>query len=166
MRDIHYFALDKGELALAEVARKRASDIDAESITSGVELLGPLDRGDMLNEAFVGLSLVPQGEDTFPDNLPPFCSIHKHIIQQRTLNVSSNRQVLDRRNELEKDTCAESLTPKTCNKEGVNAKFEVTGELASMNSLCKTTSGEMREDCIEQEIGDGGSLRMVHFGLV
>ncbi|GAB5569655.1 WD repeat-containing and planar cell polarity effector protein fritz homolog isoform X2 [Prionailurus iriomotensis] len=35
--DIHYFALDKGELALAEVARKRASDIDAESITSGVE---------------------------------------------------------------------------------------------------------------------------------
>nr|XP_035974884.1 WD repeat-containing and planar cell polarity effector protein fritz homolog isoform X3 [Halichoerus grypus] len=117
MRDIHYFALDKGELALAEVARKRASDIDAESITSGVELLGPLDRGDMLNEAFVGLSLVPQGEDTFPDNLPPFCSIHKHIIQQRTLNVSSNRQVLDRRNELEKDTCAESLTPKTCNKE-------------------------------------------------
>ncbi|XP_027478495.1 WD repeat-containing and planar cell polarity effector protein fritz homolog isoform X7 [Zalophus californianus] len=141
--DIHYFALDKGELALAEVARKRASDIDAESITSGVELLGPLDRGDMLNEAFVGLSLVPQGEDIFTDNLPPFCSIHKHIIQQRTLNVSSNRQVLDGRNELEKDTCAESLTPKTCNKEG-----------------------EMREDCIEQEIGDGGSLRMVHFGLV
>ncbi|XP_077771736.1 WD repeat-containing and planar cell polarity effector protein fritz homolog isoform X10 [Canis aureus] len=34
--DIHYFALDKGELALAEVARKRACDIDAESITSGV----------------------------------------------------------------------------------------------------------------------------------
>ncbi|XP_057165416.1 WD repeat-containing and planar cell polarity effector protein fritz homolog isoform X12 [Ursus arctos] len=125
--DIHYFALDKGELALAEVARKRASDIDAESITSGVELLGPLDRGDMLNEAFVSLSLAPQGEDTFPDNLPPFCSIHKHIIQQRTLNVSSNRQVLDGRNELEKDTCAESLMTKTCNEEG-----------------------EMREDCTEQ----------------
>ncbi|XP_045644044.1 WD repeat-containing and planar cell polarity effector protein fritz homolog isoform X5 [Ursus americanus] len=141
--DIHYFALDKGELALAEVARKRASDIDAESITSGVELLGPLDRGDMLNEAFVSLSLAPQGEDTFPDNLPPFCSIHKHIIQQRTLNVSSNRQVLDGRNELEKDTCAESLMTKTCNEEG-----------------------EMREDCTEQEIRDGGSLRMVHFGLV
>lgn len=35
-QDIHYLALDKGELALAEVARKRASDIDAESITSGV----------------------------------------------------------------------------------------------------------------------------------
>ena len=35
-KDIHYLALDKGELALAEVARRRASDIDAESITSGV----------------------------------------------------------------------------------------------------------------------------------
>nr|XP_019573395.1 PREDICTED: WD repeat-containing and planar cell polarity effector protein fritz homolog isoform X3 [Rhinolophus sinicus] len=132
--DIHYLALDKGELALAEVARKRASDIDAESITSGVELLGPLDRGDMLNEAFVGLSLTPHREDTFPDN---FSSIHRHIIQQRTLNVSSNRQVFDRRDELEKDICAESLK-----------------------------EGEMREDCIGQEIGDGGSLRMLHFGLV
>ncbi|XP_013370136.1 PREDICTED: WD repeat-containing and planar cell polarity effector protein fritz homolog isoform X3 [Chinchilla lanigera] len=34
--DIHYLALDKGELALAEVARKKASDIDEESVTSGV----------------------------------------------------------------------------------------------------------------------------------
>ncbi|XP_036190281.1 WD repeat-containing and planar cell polarity effector protein fritz homolog isoform X3 [Myotis myotis] len=135
--DIHYLALDKGELALAEVARKRARDIDAESITSGVELLGPLDRGDMLSEAFVGLSLTRQGEDTFPEHLSPFSSIHRHINQQRTLNVSSSRQVFDRRNELEKDTCAESLM-----------------------------EGEIREDCIGQEIGDGGSLRMVHFGLV
>ncbi|XP_015443080.1 WD repeat-containing and planar cell polarity effector protein fritz homolog isoform X5 [Pteropus alecto] len=142
--DIHYLALDKGELALAEVARKRASDIDAESITSGVELLGPLDRGDMLNEAFVGLSLTPQGEDTFPDNFSPFCSIYRHIIQQRTVNVSSKRQVFDRRNELEKDICAESLMGKTFNKK----------------------EGEMKEDCIGQEIGDSGSLRMVHFGLV
>ncbi|XP_077771735.1 WD repeat-containing and planar cell polarity effector protein fritz homolog isoform X9 [Canis aureus] len=39
--DIHYFALDKGELALAEVARKRACDIDAESITSGVATGNP-----------------------------------------------------------------------------------------------------------------------------
>ncbi|XP_064366197.1 WD repeat-containing and planar cell polarity effector protein fritz homolog isoform X2 [Dromaius novaehollandiae] len=38
--DIHYVALDKGELALAEVAKKKANDIDAESITTGVELLG------------------------------------------------------------------------------------------------------------------------------
>ncbi|NWY70046.1 FRITZ protein, partial [Erithacus rubecula] len=34
--DIHYLALDKGELALAEVAKRRANDIDAESITTGI----------------------------------------------------------------------------------------------------------------------------------
>nr|XP_012620352.1 WD repeat-containing and planar cell polarity effector protein fritz homolog isoform X1 [Microcebus murinus]XP_012620353.1 WD repeat-containing and planar cell polarity effector protein fritz homolog isoform X1 [Microcebus murinus]XP_012620359.1 WD repeat-containing and planar cell polarity effector protein fritz homolog isoform X1 [Microcebus murinus] len=147
--DIHYLALDKGELALAEVARKRASDIDAESITSGVELLGPLDRGDMLNEAFDGLSLAPQGEDSFPDNFPPFGSTHRHIIQQRILNGSSDRQVIDRRNEPEKDICAGSLMTNTCNAEGNGIQ-----------------EAELREDCRGQEIGDGGSLRMVHFGLV
>ncbi|KAM6180336.1 WD repeat-containing and planar cell polarity effector protein fritz homolog [Erethizon dorsatum] len=60
--DIHYLALDKGELALAEVARKKASDIDEESITSGVELLGHLDRGDILNKGFVSLSLAPKDQ--------------------------------------------------------------------------------------------------------
>ncbi|KAG8124465.1 hypothetical protein E2320_019762 [Naja naja] len=35
-KDIHYFALDKGELALAEVAKKKANNIDTESITTGV----------------------------------------------------------------------------------------------------------------------------------
>ncbi|XP_036403063.1 LOW QUALITY PROTEIN: WD repeat-containing and planar cell polarity effector protein fritz homolog [Megalops cyprinoides] len=33
--DIHYVARDKGELVLADVARKRANEIDAESITTG-----------------------------------------------------------------------------------------------------------------------------------
>ncbi|XP_073068575.1 WD repeat-containing and planar cell polarity effector protein fritz homolog isoform X3 [Manis javanica] len=126
--DIHYLALDKGELALAEVARKRANDIDAESITSEVELLGPLDKEDMLNEAFVGLSLAAQ-EDTFPDKPSPFSSLHRPTVQQRTLNVSSNRQALDRRNELEKDICAGSLISKTCNEE----------------------EGRMKEDCIGQQ---------------
>ncbi|XP_048208561.1 WD repeat-containing and planar cell polarity effector protein fritz homolog isoform X2 [Perognathus longimembris pacificus] len=141
--DLHYLALDKGELALAEVARKRASDIDAESITSGVELLGPLDRGDTLGDAFIGLSLLPQGEESFPDYLPAFESVHRHVIQQKILNSSSNRQVTDRRNEHEKDSCAESL--RTCN-----------------------TEGELKPNCRGQDPGDGegGSLRMVHFGLV
>ncbi|XP_078205331.1 WD repeat-containing and planar cell polarity effector protein fritz homolog isoform X16 [Callithrix jacchus] len=142
--DIHYLALDKGELALAEVARKRASDIDAESITSGVELLGPLDRGDILNEAFAGLSLAPQVEDSFPDNLSPSGSSHQHTVRQRKLNGSSNKQVMDRRNELEKDICSGSLMTNTYNAE----------------------ERELGEDCREQEIRDGSSLRMIHFGLV
>ncbi|KAM7078869.1 WD repeat-containing and planar cell polarity effector protein fritz homolog isoform 1-T1 [Molossus nigricans] len=165
--DIHYLALDKGELALAEVARKRASDIDAESITSGVELLGPLDRGDMLNEAFLGLSLTPQGEDTFPDNLPPFCSIHRHIIQQRTLDVSSNRQVFDRSNELEKDTCAESLMDKACIKREGEIREDCIGQQPlSLSNACPASSSPSTSRRRREETGDGGSLRMVHFGLV
>ncbi|KAL4693823.1 hypothetical protein H8959_013088, partial [Pygathrix nigripes] len=106
--------------------------------------LGPLDRGDMLNEAFIGLSLAPQGEDSFPDNRPPSGPTHRHIVQQRILNGSSNRQIIDGRNELEKDICSGFLMTNTCNAE----------------------DRELREDCREQEIRDGGSLRMIHFGLV
>ncbi|XP_068925093.1 WD repeat-containing and planar cell polarity effector protein fritz homolog isoform X2 [Petaurus breviceps papuanus] len=94
--DIHYFAIDKGELALAEVAKKRAKDIDAESIITGVELLGSLDGGDTLNEAFVGLSLAPQGEEMFPDSLPPSGSSYRHISQQTALSYSSNRPKYNR----------------------------------------------------------------------
>ncbi|XP_076142072.1 WD repeat-containing and planar cell polarity effector protein fritz homolog [Alosa pseudoharengus] len=35
--DIHYVARDKGELVLADVAKKKANEIDAESLTSGWE---------------------------------------------------------------------------------------------------------------------------------
>ncbi|XP_005385775.1 PREDICTED: WD repeat-containing and planar cell polarity effector protein fritz homolog isoform X4 [Chinchilla lanigera] len=48
--DIHYLALDKGELALAEVARKKASDIDEESVTSGVGELREDCRGQDIGE--------------------------------------------------------------------------------------------------------------------
>lgn len=34
-KDIHYVAHDKGELVLADVAKKKANEIDAESLTSG-----------------------------------------------------------------------------------------------------------------------------------
>ncbi|NWH87175.1 FRITZ protein, partial [Aegithalos caudatus] len=50
--DIHYLALDKGELALAEVAKRKANDIDAESITTGIELLGQPEEEDPSCEAF------------------------------------------------------------------------------------------------------------------
>uniref|UniRef100_G3W6A7 WD repeat containing planar cell polarity effector n=1 Tax=Sarcophilus harrisii TaxID=9305 RepID=G3W6A7_SARHA len=148
--DIHYFAIDKGELALAEVAKKRANDIDAESITTGVELLGSLDRGDILNEAFIGLSLAPQGEETFLDNLPPSGSSYRHISQQTALTPSSNRSkynrpALDTESKFEKDTYTEPLME---------------------NTLSWNSEGELGEDYKEQEIGDDGSLRMVHFGLV
>ncbi|XP_064503731.1 WD repeat-containing and planar cell polarity effector protein fritz homolog isoform X4 [Pseudopipra pipra] len=59
--DIHYLALDKGELALAEVAKRKANDIDTESITTGIaELLGQSDEEDPSCEAF-DQSLEPEG---------------------------------------------------------------------------------------------------------
>ncbi|PKK20586.1 WD repeat containing planar cell polarity effector [Columba livia] len=54
--DIHYLALDKGELALAEVAKKKANDIDAESITTRIELLGQPDKDDTSREGFIDRS--------------------------------------------------------------------------------------------------------------
>ncbi|KAM4694523.1 WD repeat-containing and planar cell polarity effector protein fritz homolog [Discoglossus pictus] len=61
--DIHYLALDKGELALAKVAKKKAKEIDAESISTGVESMVPMGRADDIHEAFVDLSLMPQVEE-------------------------------------------------------------------------------------------------------
>ncbi|XP_071596245.1 WD repeat-containing and planar cell polarity effector protein fritz homolog isoform X4 [Heliangelus exortis] len=60
--DIHYLALDKGELALAEVAKKKANDIDAESITTRIELLGQSDEEDPSDGAFIDQSPVHSGE--------------------------------------------------------------------------------------------------------
>ncbi|XP_009871513.1 PREDICTED: WD repeat-containing and planar cell polarity effector protein fritz homolog, partial [Apaloderma vittatum] len=63
--DIHYLALDKGELALAEVAKKKANDIDAESITTGIGLLGQSDEENPSREAFIGQSS-EDGEECDP----------------------------------------------------------------------------------------------------
>ncbi|XP_051021303.1 WD repeat-containing and planar cell polarity effector protein fritz homolog isoform X2 [Acomys russatus] len=89
--DIHYTALDMGELALAEVARRRADDIDVESESSGVELLGPLDRRSMLNDALAGSALTPEGGNAFPDLLPPIAPMHRYAVQQERPNGRSNR---------------------------------------------------------------------------
>ncbi|KAM9655104.1 WD repeat-containing and planar cell polarity effector protein fritz homolog isoform 2-T5 [Morphnus guianensis] len=64
--DIHYLALDKGELALAEVAKKKANDIDAESITTRIELLGPSDEEDPSHEAFIDRTSEQGGERDLP----------------------------------------------------------------------------------------------------
>ncbi|NXL94856.1 FRITZ protein, partial [Alectura lathami] len=74
--DIHYLALDKGELALAEVAKKKANDIDAESITTGIELLGRVDEDDVQRETFIGRAPEHQAEREIPEARPatPGCS--------------------------------------------------------------------------------------------
>ncbi|NXG03939.1 FRITZ protein, partial [Sakesphorus luctuosus] len=64
--DIHYLALDKGELALAEVAKRKANDIDAESITTGIELLGQSEEEGPSCEAFIDQSAEQGGEHNPP----------------------------------------------------------------------------------------------------
>ncbi|XP_032039591.1 WD repeat-containing and planar cell polarity effector protein fritz homolog [Aythya fuligula] len=64
--DIHYLALDKGELALAEVAKKKANDIDAESITTGIGLLGQSEEEDTPREACVDRPPAHGGERDVP----------------------------------------------------------------------------------------------------
>ncbi|XP_053140333.1 WD repeat-containing and planar cell polarity effector protein fritz homolog isoform X3 [Hemicordylus capensis] len=87
--DIHYFALDKGELALAEVAKKKANDIDTESITTGIEIPGQADIEDVLNETFVDLTVLPQEEQNCQGNLPP--SVANACCFTRTTNNSSGK---------------------------------------------------------------------------
>uniref|UniRef100_A0A8C3P5D0 WD repeat containing planar cell polarity effector n=1 Tax=Chrysemys picta bellii TaxID=8478 RepID=A0A8C3P5D0_CHRPI len=90
--DIHYLAVDKGELALAEVAKKKANDIDAESITTGVALLGHLDREDSSDEAFLALSRTLQEEQTFQDALPPSGSNFRPTSQSSSNSSATRRQ--------------------------------------------------------------------------
>ncbi|XP_019372143.1 PREDICTED: WD repeat-containing and planar cell polarity effector protein fritz homolog isoform X1 [Gavialis gangeticus] len=140
--DIHYLALDKGELALAEVAKKKANDIDAESITAGVERLGHFHREDTPNEAFVDPSLTPQEEHNFP----PSDSNFNHTTQSSSSNRSIiHRQTDNRKKELGMDISAASLMDK---------------------SLSWNPAGNFGDTRTEQETEGSGSLKVVHFGLV
>ncbi|XP_073410154.1 WD repeat-containing and planar cell polarity effector protein fritz homolog isoform X2 [Dendrobates tinctorius] len=93
--DIHYLALDKGEWALAKVAKKKAEEIDAESINAGVESLGTADRLDAVSEAFVDLSL-SQDER---------CSERVSSVK----NITGSRQLVHIENEIGIEVYAESL---------------------------------------------------------
>ncbi|XP_067421337.1 WD repeat-containing and planar cell polarity effector protein fritz homolog [Emydura macquarii macquarii] len=144
--DIHYLALDKGELALAEVAKKKANDIDAESITTGDDLLGQLDKEDTSDEAFVALSLTSQEEQTFQNALPPSGSNFRRRAQNSSSNSSTtHRQTDNRESELGLDIGAASLMDKAW----------------SWNP-----AGNFEDIQAEQETGGNGSLKVVHFGLV
>ncbi|XP_068042519.1 WD repeat-containing and planar cell polarity effector protein fritz homolog isoform X2 [Anomalospiza imberbis] len=137
--DIHYLALDKGELALAEVAKRKANDIDAESITTGIELLGQPDEEDPSCEAFPDQSPEQGGGCNLPapgpaDRPPaPSCS----------RRPTSHRQ-------------AEDTEP------GAN---DHTTSLIK-KTFSSSQEGNMKAIPSEQETGDSGSLQIVHFGLV
>uniref|UniRef100_A0A6I8SDJ8 WD repeat containing planar cell polarity effector n=1 Tax=Xenopus tropicalis TaxID=8364 RepID=A0A6I8SDJ8_XENTR len=136
--DIHYLALDKGELALAKVARKKAEEIDAESINSGEEPFLPTDTLAAVNEAFVDLSLVPQAEDPIPETFPSTGLGTRNSAQR-----STNRQLVHIENKIGIEVYAESLD-----------------KSPPWNQGCS------EEDFAEENSERSSSLKVVHFGLV
>ncbi|XP_053236298.1 WD repeat-containing and planar cell polarity effector protein fritz homolog isoform X3 [Podarcis raffonei] len=145
--DIHYFALDKGELALAEVAKKKANDIDTESITTGVEIPGHMDREDALSDAFVNLTIQPQEDQKVQDSLPT-SSASARCLTHVTYS-SSTRSTFSK--ETDKRDC--EFVTGNCTAPQVDKPA----------SWCRTETPEETRD--GQEIRSG-SIEVVHFGLV
>ncbi|XP_050172611.1 WD repeat-containing and planar cell polarity effector protein fritz homolog isoform X2 [Myiozetetes cayanensis] len=136
--DIHYLALDKGELALAEVAKRKANDIDAESITTGIELLGQSDEDDPSCEGFDQSS--EQGGGSKPPAPGPAI---RQPAQSCSHRATSGRQAEDAEHGADDHTTSLITKPFPSSREG-----------------------NMRAIPSEQETGDSGSLQIVHFGLV
>ncbi|XP_058038453.1 WD repeat-containing and planar cell polarity effector protein fritz homolog isoform X2 [Ahaetulla prasina] len=138
--DIHYFALDKGELALAEVAKKKANNIDTESITTRVEIPRHKNKEDNLREPVVDLRMTPQ-EQKVEGSLPP-CSTSDDFLKYTTCNSSTS--------EVDKREC-EFLT-------------DFSTKLEMDKTACQTeVFQEVHE---EEEIRGKSSIKVVHFGLV
>ncbi|XP_062972043.1 WD repeat-containing and planar cell polarity effector protein fritz homolog [Elgaria multicarinata webbii] len=141
--DIHYFALDKGELALAEVAKKKASDIDTESITTGVEIPGHIDGEDVLSETFVDQTMLPQEKQKIQGSLP---SSSKNVPRFSHMTCNSSTRAADK---TESQFVAEIYTAPQMDKPA---------------SWCQTETSEETHD--GQEINLNSSVQVVHFGLV
>ncbi|XP_026524215.1 WD repeat-containing and planar cell polarity effector protein fritz homolog isoform X3 [Notechis scutatus] len=122
--DIHYFALDKGELALAEVAKKKANNIDTESITTGVEIPRYKNKEDNLREPVVDLCMTQ--EQKFEGSFPP-CSM--------TCN-SSTSEVNKRECEFLTDFCTKLEMDKTaCQTEIFQEVHEEEQEIGGKSSI-------------------------------
>ncbi|XP_033001503.1 WD repeat-containing and planar cell polarity effector protein fritz homolog isoform X3 [Lacerta agilis] len=145
--DIHYFALDKGELALAEVAKKKANDIDTESITTGVEIPDHTDREDALSDTFVNLTILPQEDQKVQGSLPA-SSASAQCFTHVTYNSST------------RSTFSKKTDKRDCEFVTGNC---TASQLDKPASWCQTETPEETHD--GQEIRSG-SIEVVHFGLV
>ncbi|XP_026568679.1 WD repeat-containing and planar cell polarity effector protein fritz homolog isoform X2 [Pseudonaja textilis] len=121
--DIHYFALDKGELALAEVAKKKANNIDTESITTGVEIPRYKNKEDNLKEPVVDLCMTQ--EQKFEGSFPP-CSM--------TCN-SSTSEVNKRECEFLTDFCTKLEMDKTACQTEIFQEVHEEEEIGGKSSI-------------------------------
>uniref|UniRef100_A0A8C0UWU8 WD repeat containing planar cell polarity effector n=1 Tax=Cyanistes caeruleus TaxID=156563 RepID=A0A8C0UWU8_CYACU len=182
--DIHYLALDKGELALAEVAKRKANDIDAESITTGIELLGQSDEEDPSCEAFADQS-PERGEGCnlpapSPADRPPVqsCS-HRGCYDSHISGSPTSAFVRRLGREAESSTLPQLLgsppdhvclrLPRpTSHRQAEDTEPGADGHTTSLikKTFSSSQEGNTRAIPSEQETGDSGSLQIVHFGLV
>ncbi|XP_051775644.1 WD repeat-containing and planar cell polarity effector protein fritz homolog isoform X2 [Erpetoichthys calabaricus] len=141
--DIHYLALDKGELVLAEVAKKKANEIDAESITTGVEAHIAFDAEDLhgdLPEPLAAChtdSCHPPGSSHLSDDTP--------AQRKPSFRPPSRRLTAETASELGSDAYTAALMH---------------------DPWSWTQAGNDLADNIEQETEEMGSLKVIHFGLV
>uniref|UniRef100_A0ABM5GQN6 WD repeat-containing and planar cell polarity effector protein fritz homolog isoform X2 n=1 Tax=Pogona vitticeps TaxID=103695 RepID=A0ABM5GQN6_9SAUR len=179
--DIHYFALDKGELALAEVAKKKANDIDTESITTGVEIPRCRSREDVLNETFMNLTTLTQEESKVQGNPPP-SSTNAQFFTRMTYN-SSTREMEKREFEFvtKLDTTQQRDKPAPwCQTEMPEEAHDEQGRIPTYDHFelqpapaakyCFYLQPELplmnRKRQGKKEIRGNSSIKVVHFGLV
>ncbi|XP_061212190.1 WD repeat-containing and planar cell polarity effector protein fritz homolog isoform X3 [Neopsephotus bourkii] len=182
--DIHYLALDKGELALAEVAKKKANEIDAESITTRTEFMGQSDEENPSREAFIDRSSEHGGEHNLPASClairPPAQSCSHRACNDSHISGSPTFAFI-RHLGREIDQCSYSqvswfdrvhlrLPRPTSHRQAEDPECKPGADSRASSLVRKPFSssqeGNLRAVPSEQETGDSGSLEVVHFGLV
>ncbi|XP_007890535.2 WD repeat-containing and planar cell polarity effector protein fritz homolog isoform X1 [Callorhinchus milii] len=151
--DIYYLALDKGEMALAEVAKKKANEIDTESITTEVETLKSLDGVESLTGYNGNLSLATLEPDRPGGNRPSSrpASDTAHLFQSDGQNNPCDRPSYH------------SMTSDMESKLGIDAYAAALRD----DPLSWILEGNPDDSEGEtQEIGSSNTLKVVHFGLV
>ncbi|KAJ8248019.1 hypothetical protein GJAV_G00237240 [Gymnothorax javanicus] len=145
--DIHYVARDKGELVLAEVAKKRANEIDAESLTTG-----------LAGERVLGAP----SDSTVPDRLPSRrWEDQRGQKSQDLVGERSDRTSLRVRSQ-------DDLTSRVTGRGKQSGELgDICAASASGGETWDWTPAGFHIDATEDEVaGEPGTLNVVHFGLV
>ncbi|XP_066552952.1 WD repeat-containing and planar cell polarity effector protein fritz homolog isoform X2 [Amia ocellicauda] len=145
--DIHYLALDKGELVLAEVAKKKANEIDAESITTGLEQASLLE-GETLNEHLPDAPM-----DRQKVGLPP-----RGPSAERSLQCQGSPSQDRSRLRPSSQTLSGQL--------GRELAVEAYTAALMDDPWAWTQAGNNLAETGDQVTGETGSLKVVHFGIV
>ncbi|XP_035255954.1 WD repeat-containing and planar cell polarity effector protein fritz homolog isoform X1 [Anguilla anguilla] len=145
--DIHYVARDKGELVLAEVAKKRANEIDAESLTTG--LAGEQEWG-------------TARDSTVPD---------RQTTRRRDSQLGRKTQVLPgegRGRDLSHTQSQDSLSSRAASRgQQTRGLDEVFSGAMAGDETWDWAQAEFNIDASEDQVTDDpGTLKVVHFGLV